>query len=150
MNTLFRLILTFVLSVAILHAPAQRFLVNNDRQNILQLGLDNPLSVVVDGISCNNVVLITDNGNITAESNRSSSCRYTIKPAREGVAYIQVYKKTKNKLKKIGEIPFRAKTLPPPTAMIGMLDKDTASKTVLIAMGGMRVIQTNIDIDLDY
>lgn len=70
--------------------------------------------------------------------------------AAPGTAKISVYKKSKGKLKKVGEMFFRVKFLPEPEPMVGNIDKETTSKKMLLAMGGVRAFQPSSSICYDF
>jgi hypothetical protein len=96
------------------------------------------------------LIVKTDNGTISAESANKYSCKYIVLPETPGTAKITVYKKYHGKLKKVGEMFFRVKQLPPPEPMVGNIDKDTINKKMLIAMGGVRALQVNSSICADF
>lgn len=145
---MFQSLLILLLSASQLHA--QRFLVSNEKENILYVRVENPLSVVVDGVDCEQLIIKTDNGTIDISNANKSACKYVATPAAPGIAKITVYQKTKNKPRKIGEMFFRVKYLPAPEPMVGNIDKDTLNKKQLIAMGGVRAIQVNSDICANF
>lgn len=68
-------LLVFLMFYA-LQLPAQRFLVSNERQNILYGRTPNRVSVLVDRIDCNQIVVETDNGIISAEIVGTLSLKY--------------------------------------------------------------------------
>ncbi|MCC6287342.1 MAG: hypothetical protein IT249_05605 [Chitinophagaceae bacterium] len=105
-----RLLIFFILTT--LQLSAQRFLVSNENENILYARIQNPVSVVVDGVSCKQLVVKTDNRTISGEAANKYSCKYIALPETPGIAKITVYKKHQRKLKKVGEMLFRVKWLP--------------------------------------
>lgn len=148
MLRIFQLLIFFILIT--LQLSAQRFLVSNENENILYLRVPNPVSAVVDGVDCNHLVLTTDNGSITTQSDSKPSCKYISIPTVPGTAKISIYKKTNGRLKKIGEMFFRVKMLPEPEPMVGNIDKETITKNTLLAMGGIRAIQVNSNICANF
>ncbi|MGN6435026.1 MAG: hypothetical protein ACTHMM_00775 [Agriterribacter sp.] len=143
------LLLIFIL-ISTLQAPAQNFLVSNTSENIFYLRAQNPVSVVVDGAACSSLVIKTDNGTVSSVTQGDFFCNCTIIPERPGIATVTVYKKSQSKLKKVGIMAFRVRSLPLPEAMIGNIGGPFCRKKVLIAMGGVRVIQTNSNICAAY
>lgn len=119
-------------------------------QNILYARVQNPIEIVVDGVPCNQLLLKTDNGNVTQGGVSKTSCIYTIVPDSSETATLIVFKKKKTGLIQVGEMVFRVKSLPPPTAEIGVSGKNSYSKKMLIAMGGVRAFQTGGYICADF
>lgn len=136
--------------ISTLQASAQRFLVSNEKENILYLHVQNPVGVMVDGVACSSLVVKTDNGMLSAVTSGEHSCQCTITPEIPGTATITLYKKLHNKLKKVGTMAFRVRSLPLPEPRIGNIDKPFCNKKVLLAMGGLRAIQTTNDICADF
>ena len=85
-----------------------------DKNNICYLGVDNPLTIVAENCSCNQLVLKSDNGTI-----KGKSCQYIYHPKNIGKVLIQAYKKQEKKLIEIGVTEFRVKRVPDPVFKIG-------------------------------
>lgn len=71
-----------------LHASshAQKVSVASMKQNVVMLGTENPLTIMVENCDCNNVSVSTDNGSIQ----RYDECSYSYRPAKLGMAQIVV------------------------------------------------------------
>ncbi len=65
---------------------AQKVSVAAMKQNTAIIGVENPLSIMVENCSCNNLSVSTDNGTIR----RYENCGYDFKPARLGMAQILI------------------------------------------------------------
>lgn len=113
-----KLILTltaFLLNFSLLAQTGKQVLVSADSMNILYEGIDNPLSIVVQGIANDKLIVTMTNGTITG-----SNGKYFAKPIERFVAIIEVSAEIKpGKLKKIGSYAFRIKGIPLPVAQIG-------------------------------
>jgi hypothetical protein len=121
----------------------QQFLMTTDADKVVYLGIENPLSIIVKGVNCNQLIMKTDNGTIEKSKGKGSACRYISKPVKEGLATIQLFTKENKALKKVGEAYFWASKIPLPEAMVGNINKDTASKKILVMMGGIRALIMN-------
>ncbi len=110
-----KLISIFILLVALAGSiNAQHIAVAADRENILYVGLENPVTITAENCPCNQLVVKTDNGFI-----EGSSCKYSFRGGTIGKANITVYKKAANRLSKLGVSSFRVKRLPAPVFKIG-------------------------------
>lgn len=145
----------FVPFLILLLAPcirlrAQHFVVANEQQNLLFARVQNPIVVVLQTVSCNKTVLTTDNGIIHRERSGPDHCKFSITPSHAGLARVSVYKNNTDSRNKIGETIFRVKLLAPPEPLIGTFNQTLQSKKRLIAMGGVRAIQTGAPICVDF
>jgi hypothetical protein len=120
----------------------QAISVSNERENIVTVGIDNPISVAVEGLPAASLIIKTDNGDIQGENGR-----YVFRPVRVGPTAIMIFKKTNGKLKKIGEKYFRAKLLNDPVFRIGS-GKSEMTKKELVVQDNVRA--TNSDLDIIY
>jgi GldM C-terminal domain len=93
---------------------AQHISVANDKENILYVGISNPLTIVAENCPCNMLVVKTSNGKIIG-----SNCSYMFQGEQAGKAEITVYKKEGGKLKRIGKSDFWVKSIPLPVFCIG-------------------------------
>jgi hypothetical protein len=92
----------------------QRFAVSADKMNVAYIGPDNPLTVVAEGYSCEQLELSCSNGTIT----KSANCEYNFRPVHEGKTDITVKARTASGIKQIGVKIFRVKIIPSPQATI--------------------------------
>jgi hypothetical protein len=112
---------------------SQSVAVAADKENILYAGVYNPLTIAVENVPGNLIVVKTSRGTVT----RDSGGHYTYKGNEPGEIAIVVYKKEKNKLTELGRSLFRVKILPAPTAFVAGLKGGKISKQVLLTIGGV-------------
>ncbi len=128
------------------NAISQQFVVANMKENIVYCGVDNPLSALVAGYPCSSVVLTVDNGTIT----KTGCGSFNYRPMNGGEIKIKVWVKNGQQLKKVGEMPYRAKRLPPPIPMIGTYTSGNIPLKIFIALGGIRAVLLNSDFQADF
>jgi hypothetical protein len=127
--------LFFALLFFQLHPSGQlECVVANARENIIHVGIDNPMEVAVEKTSKSSICLTTDNGTITKTEN---GYMYIMHPVRVGETKINVCKISKRDTIVVCTKFFRAKKLPSPVAYIGNLSEGVVSKKQLTAMGGI-------------
>ncbi|MBC7937292.1 MAG: hypothetical protein H7Y86_18255 [Rhizobacter sp.] len=95
-------------------STAQQVSVANERENFFYVGLDNPLSIAVEGLFNKSLVIKAINGTLLEENGR-----YSFRPDSVGLSEITIYKKSNGQLKEIGKKQFRSKNLPLPFFKIG-------------------------------
>jgi hypothetical protein len=125
-------------------SSGQKFTVSADKMNELYIGVDNPISVTVENMSCEDITVTTNNGKISG-----SNCRYIFSGGTIGPANIAVYKKVKGKMQVIGIWPFRVKHLPLPVFKIAH-GKDKISKPEIANQEYVRAEFENIDLDSHF
>ena len=142
------LILTFFVSMTIC-GLAQKVAVSADKNNLLYLEVDNPLTIAVESQSCKNIIVTTDNGIITGENGS-----YNCKPKSIGAANIIVGVKQNGKVKELQRLSFRVKYLVPIENIqfiIANCGKDCKmSKTVLLQQKLVRAQVINMEINATY
>ncbi len=88
-------------------APAQTAAIQFDKENILYINEDNPLTIVAEGFSCKQLVVTSSNGTITG-----SNGHYIARPDHaEPYMRITVKAKTAKGIITVSEHPFRPKFL---------------------------------------
>jgi len=120
----------FLLLISSLVSRAQFFSIAAYQNNILYIGLDNAITIAVEKISVSNLIVKTDNGQITG-----SNGLYTYRAERVGKAEIILYGKNK---KEIGRSSFRVKYIPDPVPMIGPSGGGKIKRAVLAAQQYIR------------
>jgi hypothetical protein len=68
----------FALCLAFFQSAAQQLAAETMKNNVFYIGRDNPLTIVVTGFSCKDIVVKTDNGKIE----RTGDCEYNAVPQR--------------------------------------------------------------------
>lgn len=116
---------------------AQVVSVTNLRQNVVYLGMDNPLRIVMEGVHCTSLRVSTDNGSIQ----KTGSCEYSFKPSKTGMAQIVVSggKKTYNYL-------LRVESLPAPAAYLGSRSGGLLAKGELERQRAIYVRYPGVDV----
>lgn len=121
--------------------------VSADRNNILYIDVENPLTIVAENTACKDLIVKTDNGTITGKG-----CYYICKPAFIGKATITVSIKKNGKiLDRITLYDFRVKRMfdiPNIKFKIGPCGNDcTINKNVLAAQEYVRgeIVNTEFD-----
>ena len=110
------------------------------------IGLANPLSVSVPGISASNVRISVSNGRI--EQNRNG---YFVYPNRVGVnSIVSVSAMIDGNLKQIGTTPFRVKRVPDPLATVGGKNAGLISRNELLAQQGVYAEIPDFDFEMKF
>lgn len=87
---------------------AQTAAIQFDKQNILYINEDNPLTIVAEGYSCKQLVITTPNGTITGENGH-----YMVRPQfPDPHTIIHVKIKTRRRLRELATYTYRAKYRP--------------------------------------
>jgi hypothetical protein len=97
-----------------LSAIAQHIAVAADKENVLYVGVENPLTIAAENCPCNKMVVKSNTGTLTG-----AGCSYIFKSNQVGSADFTVYRKNGRLLKKIETSVFRVKNLPLPVFKIG-------------------------------
>jgi hypothetical protein len=102
---------TFLLLQTIV--SAQKFAIAADKENVLYIGVDNPISIAVENVPARSIIIKMENGKISEQFGR-----YVARVTKVGPTNIILYKKVNGKLKEIGRSPFRVKRIPDPVFKI--------------------------------
>lgn len=125
---------------------SQMFSVSADKMNVIYIGVPNPLSVAVENTPCNSIDITTNNGSIE----KQEKCHYFIMPEKTGIADVQVYKTQGKNKKIIGEMRYRVKLIPDPTAKVGNVTVGELSKGIFCAQVGVIAYLENFDFDFRF
>ena len=112
-QNLFLLLLFFQFGLA--DSFSQNVAIENHKQNIVYPYLDNPMTILVEEIPCNEIFVSTNNGEIKSNGN----CEYIFSPHEIGKASIFIHKIEKGDTVQIKERKYRVKRWPIPEARIG-------------------------------
>lgn len=124
---------------------SQGYVISNPKENVIYIGIPNPLNVAVEGRYCKDIVLSTDNGKIEAAEEK---CSYTIYPENAGKTEIVIKDKRKHTI--IGSVDFRTKYIPDPVAMVGGKNGGEIRKSILRVQLGITAILQNFDFDARF
>ncbi len=117
--------------------------VSPTKMNVFYMGLDNPVSISVPGISANNLIPTITNGTI-----QKGPDGYLVRPEKVGVeSKITVSAMIDGQSKVIGSTPFRVKKVPDPLAYVAGKMDGTISKTELLAQQG---VLARMPVDFDF
>jgi gliding motility-associated protein GldM len=113
-----------------------------ERMNVLYLGVDNPVSIAVSGISMNRVTASIQHGEI-AGKNGNYIARVTglAGPITKLTIFVDS--------KEVATKEFRVKNLPDPTPKVGGLRGGRVDRDWFVAQTGLRADLENFDFDLD-
>ncbi|MEO6671056.1 MAG: GldM family protein [Ferruginibacter sp.] len=122
----------------------QIFSISCDKENVIYIGVDNPLTIAVENITAKSIAVKTDNGTIAG-----SNGFYNFRPKAIGPATIILYRVMNGNLKEIGKKSFRVKRIWNPVFKIGS-GKDSISKKELQAQQFVRAELEGSDFDLKF
>ena len=94
---------------------AQNFLVSADKNNVLYIGVDNPLSIIVENYSSSQILVKADRGHIS--SGYGHTYMYNGSDQEPGPVSIILYNRSTSK--EFGRSTFRLKYIPDPVAKVG-------------------------------
>ena len=107
-----------------------QLVISTDALNILYVGIENPISIAIDGVKDKNIVVTTDNGSLE----KVSAAHWKAKPNKNGKTKISVFLKKKGKLFPAGAMIFRTFNIPEPISCVaGKSDYSKISKTLILA-----------------
>ncbi|GHV65887.1 gliding motility protein GldM [Bacteroidia bacterium] len=115
------------------------------KMNVFYVGVDNPVSLAVPGMSADEIAVEITNGQIIKQGEG-----YIVRPQRAGKSEITVFAKDGNQRKKLQSQEFRVKEVPDPVANVGTFKEGTVKKNILIASGGVSVELENFDFNMKF
>ena len=135
----------FVFGLIVSTSSAQKFNISCKRNNIIYVGWQNPISVLVNGYSCDSILLKTKNGRFD-----KIGCHYNYFPDSVSDTKIEVYVIKNKKQRKVGESYLRVRNLPLPRAHIGGFSGGEISKGNFLAQMGIGNYYSEIHIEISY
>ncbi len=130
--------LTILFSLVVKISLCQVVAIENGRENILRLCVDNYLTVVVEGIPSRDILLTTDNGFIERDLYRGEG-RYIHHPKAEGRAIISIKKRVGNTFEDIATRDFRVMRMPIYPSLFAGKAKGKMSHLAIITQLGIAV-----------
>lgn len=115
------------------------------KMNVLYRGVDNPISVSVPGVSPDKLTVSCAGCTISG-----SKGDYVAKAGTGNEATIKVSAEINGKSKSIGDMVFRVKRIPPPTAMIAGKSEGKISKSALAGTQGVGAFLQDFPFDINY
>lgn len=123
----------------------QHCIISNTKENVVYIGIPNPIDVAVEDRRCKDFSVVTDNGKIEAAE---TACSYTYNPSTVGKAEITVRDKQQGKV--IRKCVFRVKNIPPPVAMLAGKSEGVISRSVLKVQIGLAAVLNGFDFDARF
>lgn len=137
--------LTVVLSAAAQSESGKFSVAAATKMNVLYIGVDNPVQVMVAGVNPDQMTVSVTNGTIKKEDAYS----YTIQPLKPGLLKLLVSVNEKGKWKEAGSMEFRVKRIPDPRAVIAGL-KSSFKPTLFTTKMGIGIEMPNFVFDLSF
>lgn len=104
--------------------------VSADNMNVLFIGLDNPMSISVPGITPENTIVSSNNG-ITLKSLGNGKYTATVKAGSKTGTVTVKAKLTDGSIKTMGEVTYKIRRVPSPKIKMGNLEPGTHLKSAL-------------------
>ena len=120
---------------------SQNIAIVADKNNVLYIGVDNPISIVVENYPSNQLVIKAGKGTITGSYGKTFIYR-GIEPGNESII---IYKK--ERLEEIGRSTFRVKYIPDPIAKVGPSGGGNIKAAILKNQQYIRAELENFDFD---
>jgi len=121
-----------------------------DKMNVLYIGVDNPMSISVPGVSNDKVKVTIDGAGSTLKANPAAGGGHFIATVSTiGAANVKVSAEIGGKVIPMGSFPYRVKRVPDPVATIAKLKGGPINKNVLTA-GTLIPILENFDFELFF
>ena len=117
---------------------AQNFTIGMDQWNVAYVGLRNQMTITIENTKIEDVVLTTDNGNVTITDRDRGTARFYYLPEKTGFSTINVGVHNQKGIKQIGKYQVRVKQLPPPTPYLLGRKEGTINKPELCNAIGPR------------
>ncbi len=95
---------------------AQEAAVQFDKQNIMYVGIYNPITVVVRNTPCTDVLIVVPGCVVTPGD---GPCKFNVMPGKPDATQIKIYKQSEQGFKLISEQDIRVKKIPDPYATVG-------------------------------
>lgn len=124
-------------------AKAQSFTVSNLKENIVYVGLPNPIKATVENTDDRDVLLTSRDATLTKQEDGT----YELMISKTGKLEVVVWRKNKKgKFDSLGISVFRGKPIPDPEAFVSGIHFGEISKNVLTVNSGVLVQLNNMDI----
>jgi predicted nucleic acid-binding Zn finger protein len=119
--------------VTILQGYGQQFSVWTTRQLFVYVGVDNPITAVVENCSCDSIVLTTDNGSIK----RTGNCQYLLSVKKTGKTKISVKRLAYVDTINVGYTLYNAVKVPDPVVSLSGFKSGSMINKALLRQGGL-------------
>ena len=126
------------------HCEAQKAVVAHLRMNVVEVGVSNPIDILVENYRCADLVVTTENGTITK---LEEDCSYNYIPERQGIGRILISSKDG---KFIANKDFRAKFIQEPIAVLCNKEGGILEKADLVRCPQIDAIVKGFDWDAGF
>lgn len=123
-------------------ASAQNFTISADKNNVLYIGVDNPLSATVQNYRSSEVVIKADRGHVSGYGRF-----FTYNGSDQKPGPVSIILSDASTLKEIGRANFRLKYIPDPVAKVGPTAGGSINGVVLKNQQYIRAELENFDFD---
>jgi gliding motility-associated protein GldM len=106
--------------------------VSATKMNVFYIGVDNPVMISAGGVSPDQIQASITNGSISR-----NGAEWVVRPATPGKASVAVTAKLGDKMKSMGAVEYRVKTVPSPEAFIANTSSGSVSKDLVLASGAI-------------
>ncbi len=127
-------------------AFSQQIAVENQKANEILVAMDHPLSIVVEGIPCGDIIVNIDNGKL--EKEEDSDCNYILHPETIGTATLSIYKFSAEEVVLIGKRVYEVIPFPQQKAQFCSASSEVTIGEFLTCEG-LRLPILNMDIGGD-
>lgn len=127
------------------HKAENFAVVSATKQNIVYLGIDNPIQVAVSGLPRHKMTVSCTNGTITGVGGL-----YVLRPDSVGLTKVIVYSLKNGDTVSYGDFPFRAHRFPNPVAKVGGYTGGEISLPVMKAQQGVIADLDGFDFDIRF
>jgi hypothetical protein len=140
-----RLTITFALLLCSIFSYSQKCVVANIKENVVYIGIPNPLDIAVEGYKCKDITVTTDNGRLETTDN---DCSYSLYPTDAGTTYIILIERKSEK--QLGKLPFRVKHIPEPVAIVAGKQGGAITKSIMKVQIGIAAVLLGFDFDARF
>jgi hypothetical protein len=116
--------------------------IQNLKENLLYVGIDNPLKVAVENSASTTISLTTNNGQITNDGHG----QFRISPNRIGLATIYVYKSVSKKRKIVDSMYFQVRRWPVQATFAGRTGGEISAGAVYVQIAPSVIVR---DLEID-
>ncbi|MFO7828125.1 MAG: gliding motility protein GldM [Bacteroidales bacterium] len=120
--------------------------VSPTKMNVFYVGVDNPVSVSIAGVTGDKIFPDMTNGRMI----KRADGEYIVRPKRPGNSLISVQAEIDGVRKNMGVAQFRVKPLPDPVVQVAGKKGGKIEKNVLAAQAGVFAVMEGFDFDLEF
>jgi GldM C-terminal domain len=137
--------ITFIfLLFAFKFSAGQNIFISGDKNNVLFIGVENPITISVENLKPDDIVVKVDKGVLTGGYDKT----YIYRGFEPGRVTISIY--TKSDSKKIGRITFRAKYIPDPVVSLETSRGGIIHQSALKTLQYLRTELKDFDYDTPF